>query len=127
MEGHAAVLEVISFSKESAIDAAERYLQVLSLTTNPSDLLIRGNSPSLLVLCAILIGIFFLDILKLADKITLPKLHETALLSVAALTKTFAINSNDPANTVNLHQNRLFPSFESFKFTGGRRRSNLLY
>ena len=100
MEGHAAVLEAINFETNGAIDSAERYLQVLALATNPSEILIRGIY-LLNFTCIVALFITYIsDVLKLVGVISHPKLHETALLSLAALTRTFVMNSNDPANAV---------------------------
>ncbi|XP_046440160.1 microsomal triglyceride transfer protein large subunit-like [Daphnia pulex] len=77
-ESYAAALEAINFQSEN-IDLAERFLQVVSLSTRPSEYLLGG-------------------LLKLSKKIKSEKLSETALLSLAAITKTFVINQQEKAS-----------------------------
>lgn len=74
---HEAVMKVVKFDDESDIEGAERYLWALSM----------GSHPTLNTL---------VDILKLSqdheEKIKNIKLHETILLTLAALTRNYIKN-----------------------------------
>lgn len=69
-ESYTAAIEAINFQSQD-IDLAERFLQVVSLSTHPSEDILNG-------------------LLTLSKKIKSEKLSETALLSLAAVTRTFA-------------------------------------
>ncbi|KAI9556949.1 hypothetical protein GHT06_016743 [Daphnia sinensis] len=71
-ESYTAAIEAINFQSQD-IDLAERFLQVVSLSTHPSEDILLG-------------------LLQLSKKIKSEKLSETALLSLAAVTRTFASN-----------------------------------
>lgn len=76
-ESHEAVIEVVKFHLAADSEIAERYLMTVSLSTRPSEYLLK-------------------DIFRLLkDKIKNEKLKETALLSLASITKTFCTNSKN--------------------------------
>lgn len=84
VESHEAVVEVVKFHLKEDDELAERYLTTVSLSTRPSEFLLK-------------------DLLRLLkDKIKNEKLRETALLCLASVSKTFnsdAKNLNSPLVT----------------------------
>lgn len=82
VESHEAIIEVVKFHLKDYDELAERYLTSVSLSTRPSEYLLQ-------------------DILKLLkEKIKNEKLQETALLSLASITKTFSSQSKNPAEPI---------------------------
>ena len=97
-----AAVEFINFQSQD-ITLAERYLQAVSLSTRPTEHLLDGN----------ILHIFFATIFysiertsglfKLSKKIFTRPLSESALLSLAAVTKTYAANPDKASTPVCFH------------------------
>ena len=82
-ESHEAAAKIVGFDSEDDIELAERYLITVSLSTHPSEYLLE-------------------DLLKrLRKPIVNAKLQETALMSLASITKSFyLLNGPKPVRSV---------------------------
>jgi microsomal triglyceride transfer protein large subunit len=96
-EAHQAAIEVVNFKSKSDIELPERYLVAVSLSTHPSEFLLKG---SYLVIGGVKI---YFNICLLADLLSLCRskipnenLVQTATLSLASVAKTFrSIQNSD--------------------------------